>query len=247
MIGKIAYGYVWENGRKKPVNEDSLLFRTVKTKNGHLVVACICDGMGGVGHGELASGYVTEQLERWIFCECIPAMKRGGSMSVIKGKAVRFFCRLNQELFYFMRQQHIPLGTTASMLLLYEKKGYIFHIGDSRIYGFYPYPFLKSAAFEKQYTKDHKKEENVLTRCLGMTPEGEVDVCQFRLPKGECGFLLCTDGFYKKLNKKEKRCLAPGHFKSNRELERHLREIAKRLMDKGETDNISALYLKLSV
>lgn len=245
MKRTIAYGYVWEAGNKKAVNEDSLFLRSIKTKNGSLVVGCICDGMGGVGNGELASGYVAEQLERWVLNECFPAIKRGGKAAVIKGKGLRFFKKINKDLFYHMKTKRFPLGTTASVLILYEKKGYLFHIGDSRIYGFFSYPLFKDAAYRKQFTKDHRKEKNVLTRCLGLTPDGKVDFYQFKIPKGECGFLLCSDGFYRQLDKGVKTHLAPGRLKNNAEIEKRLKEIAGRVIQKGEKDNVSALYLKV--
>ncbi|MBQ7066299.1 MAG: serine/threonine-protein phosphatase [Lachnospiraceae bacterium] len=245
MKGKIAYGYVWETGNKKAVNEDSLLLRTIKTKNGSLVVGCICDGMGGIGNGELASGYVAEQLEQWVLNECLPAIRRGGTAVVIKGKGMRFFKKVNKELFYHMKTKRFPLGTTASVLILYEKKGYIFHIGDSRIYGFFSYLFFKGISLSRQFTKDHRKKTNVLTRCLGLTPDGRVDFYQFQIPKGESGFLLCSDGFYRQFDKGLKKYLAPARLKSNAEIEKRLKEIVKRLIQKGERDNVSALYVKV--
>lgn len=245
MKRKIAYGCLWEAGSKKTLNEDTLLLRTIKTRNGSLLVGCICDGMGGVGNGECASGYVAEQLEKWILKECFPAIKRNGKSVVIRGKGLRFFTKINKELFYYMRSKKIPLGTTASVLILYEKRGYIFHIGDSRIYGFFSYPVLKAVFRTKLFTKDHRKGANVLTRCLGLTPEGKVDFYQFKIPKGQCGFLLCSDGFYRMLEKSLKKRLSPKLLTSNGEIEKRLLEIAKRLMQKGEADNLSALYIRI--
>lgn len=245
MKRKIIYGYVWEAGAVKNVNEDSMLFRTIKTRNGSLAAGCICDGMGGVGNGEAASGYVAEQLERWLVSECLSAIRRSKSPIVIKGKGLRFFSKMNKTLFEYMKIKGIPMGTTASSLLLYERKGYVFHIGDSRIYRFFSYPFLKKQVRIKQLTKDHKKDAHTLTKCLGLTPDGRADFYQFTIPRGECGFLLCSDGFYRRLDKGQKKCLSPKLLRDGRTIEKRLKEMAERSMRKGEKDNISALYIKV--
>ncbi|MBD5545263.1 MAG: serine/threonine-protein phosphatase [Lachnospiraceae bacterium] len=245
MNRKIVYGYVWETGTVKKSNEDSLLLRTVKTKNGSLLMGCICDGMGGIGNGETASGYIAEQLEKWLFQECLPAIKRSKSPIVIKGKGFRFFQKVNRQLFEHMRQKAVPLGTTASLLILFGDWGYLFHIGDSRIYRLGSYPLLKKSVFVKQLTKDHKKDESTLTRCLGLTPKWEPDFFRFRIGKGPCGFLLCSDGFYRKLEQKQLQYLSPKLLKDGRHIERRLKEIAERIKKKGEPDNLSALYIKL--
>lgn len=245
MNRKIVYGYVWEAGTHKQINEDSLFFRTVKTKNGSLLIGCICDGMGGIGNGENASGYAVEQLERWIFKEFIPTIRRSKSNAVIRGKGVRLFQKINRELFRHMKLKKIPLGTTASLLILYEGKGYVFHIGDSRIYRFHSIPFLKKAVLVKRLTKDHKKDDSTLTRCLGLNPKGEPDFFRFSILKGSCGFLLCSDGFYRNLEKEQLKCLSPKLLKDGKNIQKRLWEIAERMKKKGERDNLSALYIKL--
>lgn len=245
MNRKIVYGYVWEAGNVKQINEDSLLLRTIKTKNGSLLIGCICDGMGGIGNGETASGYVVEQLEKWFLQECLWAVERSKSQIVIKGKVFRFFQKINRKLFEHMKLKAVPLGTTASLLFLFEDRGYIFHIGDSRIYQFCSCPLLKKTAFIRQLTKDHKKDESTLTRCVGLTPEWKPDFNCFRIRKGSCGFLLCSDGFYRRLEQKQLKCLSPKLLKDDRHIERRLKEIAERIKKGGEQDNLSALYIKL--
>ncbi|MCM1160812.1 MAG: serine/threonine-protein phosphatase [Roseburia sp.] len=245
MNKKIVYGYVWEIGTHKQINEDSLFFRTIKTKNGSLLIGCICDGMGGIGNGEIASGYAVEQLERWIFKELIPALRRSKSCDVIRGKGIRLFQKINRELFEHMKINRIPLGTTASLLILYEGKGYVFHIGDSRIYRLCSVPFLKKAVFIKSLTKDHKKDDSTLTRCMGLNPKGEPDFFQFSVSKRGCGFLLCSDGFYRHLEKEQLKCLSPKLLKDGRNIQKRLWEMGERMKKKGERDNLSALYIRV--
>lgn len=245
MNRKIVYGYAWEAGKVKEVNEDSLLLRTVKTKNGSLLIGCICDGMGGIGNGEIASGYAVEQLEKWFLQEFLWAVGRSKSRIVVKGKVFRIFQKMNRKLFEHMKIKAVPLRTTVSLLVLFEGRGYMYHIGDSRIYEFCAYPVLKKPVLIRRLTKDHKKDESTLTRCLGLTPDWKPDFHCFRIRKGACGFLLCSDGFYRKLEEKQLKCLSPKLLKDGRQIERRLKEMAERNMKRGEPDNLSALYIKL--
>ena len=47
-----------DRGIKKKINQDSLLVRSAMTKEGEILLAAVCDGMGGLEKGEVASGEV---------------------------------------------------------------------------------------------------------------------------------------------------------------------------------------------
>ena len=50
----MVFGYVYESGLR-PNNQDALLVRSTKLAQGELVMAVVCDGMGGEECGEQAS------------------------------------------------------------------------------------------------------------------------------------------------------------------------------------------------
>ena len=67
-----------DRGIKKKINQDSLLVRSAMTKEGEILLAAVCDGMGGLEKGEVASGEVIRALARW-FEETLPLLLSGGA------------------------------------------------------------------------------------------------------------------------------------------------------------------------
>lgn len=240
----VEYAYIWEKGPVKEVNEDSIFVRSVNTSGGELVIACVCDGMGGIGNGEIASGYAVEKFEKWFLNELIPTIGRTSKKVVIIGKGIRIFRQVNEELFAHMKTNNVALGTTASMLILFQKHFYLFHIGDSRIYEIRNRILFPEKTAILQLTRDHSVNEHTLTRCLGLNASGTPDVL-FGKIKSNGEYLLCSDGFRHIFSKKElSKILSPNQMSSEKVMKKRLLEIATRSMKKGERDNISAILLK---
>ena len=53
----------WNRGSVAACNQDSLTLQQVLTGRGRVLMAAVCDGMGGLQQGETASGYMTERLQ----------------------------------------------------------------------------------------------------------------------------------------------------------------------------------------
>ena len=45
-----------DRGNIKKINQDSALYKEAETENGTIMLAAVCDGMGGLQNGEVASG-----------------------------------------------------------------------------------------------------------------------------------------------------------------------------------------------
>lgn len=241
------FSYVWEKGRHKTINEDTLLVRSIHTAKGELIMACVCDGMGGLEYGQNASGYAAEELEKWFVKELMPSLEKGAKGATIRNKGIRIFEKINQVLFLYMRQKKVLLGTTASLLILFGKRYYCFHIGDSRVYK------LKSSSSGRAYknirqiTKDHKKEQHILNRCIGLNHDGKPDFYTGVISdNGRIGFLICSDGFTHIFSQKDiKKAFNPGEIKSEATIKKRLLEITNRSIERGEKDNITAVYIRL--
>ena len=52
-------------GIKKKTNQDSALILEAKTDIGNVLLTVICDGMGGLAKGEVASSTVIQAFSRW--------------------------------------------------------------------------------------------------------------------------------------------------------------------------------------
>ena len=52
------FGYNTDIGIRKESNQDALLIKTARSSRGNIGIFSICDGMGGLSNGELASATV---------------------------------------------------------------------------------------------------------------------------------------------------------------------------------------------
>ena len=191
-------------GRVRSNNEDTVWMDVDRS------IYVVADGMGGHAAGAVASQTAVQTITHELSAlEDIDHAQDGETSirerikqtieSAIRraGAAVYEKGRANPEL--------RGMGTTVSMLLLTEKRGYIAHVGDSRIY-------LLREGDVIQMTEDHsllnelkkqgrslptgaklKKYTNAITRAVGVYPDVNVDVLDFEIT-GDDTFLLCTDG-----------------------------------------------------
>lgn len=238
----MVFGYVYETGMRKS-NQDALLFRSTLLSEGELSMAVVCDGMGGEEKGEKASYECIRAFDCWYDRELLPVFIRGKQNSIkrmkqIKAKGMKIFHDINNSLFDDMRRHRERMGTTASVLIIYHKDYYLFHVGDSRIY--FVQRFFQKTKFICK-TKDHAKEHQ-LTRCLGLNKDYQPD---FLWGKTFCKeFLLCTDGFWGNYHEKIwEECLDVAYMVREDKICRRLNELAKDNLRNGIRDNISALWI----
>ena len=59
---------------------------------------------------------------------------------------------------------------------------------------------------------------------------------------GKQAFLLCTDGFYRTLDRESLKALLPKDISGEEQLERRLRTLGAAAEKRGEQDNLSAVY-----
>jgi serine/threonine protein phosphatase PrpC len=200
-----------DNGRQRDHNEDNFL---VDKK---LKVFVVADGMGGHAAGEVASSVCVRKV-RDVVVENRDVIERFGSGDAavdradilrILEHAVQTSCSSIYE-----RAKREPekrgMGTTCSLLLLAGDRGFIAHVGDSRVY-------LMRQGQVHQLSEDHslvnelvrrgklKLEEidgspyreykNAVTRAVGVYESVEVDTLDFDVLPGD-QFLLCSDGLH---------------------------------------------------
>ncbi|MBR2489022.1 MAG: serine/threonine-protein phosphatase, partial [Clostridia bacterium] len=80
---KYVSGLYTDVGIKKKTNQDSLLLHHAETKYGEVVFAVVCDGMGGLQKGEVASAELVNRFSLW-FKQSFPVLIAGGALDAEK-------------------------------------------------------------------------------------------------------------------------------------------------------------------
>ena len=230
-------GVYWCRGREADRNQDSVILQQVLTRRGRVLMAAVCDGMGGISQGETASGYVAESLQEWFYMELLYMIREKKRSWVIRRSLDRLTFHLQRQLQRYAGREEISLGTTMTVLVIWEKLYLVWHLGDSRAYR------LRGGRLE-QITTDHVHGTGKLTKCLGsfgyFVPEHTMGV----LRPGEA-VLLCSDGFRRRVTDQEiAGVMNPVGMIQEEQIERRLREIGEACMNRGERDNLSAVYVK---
>ncbi len=173
--------------------------------------AIVCDGMGGVHGGKVASTAAIEMVSEKIKKCYNPLM----SVSSIENLLLSSITTANVDVFdrgiYDSRLK--GMGTTIVTAVVKNNEVCIAHVGDSRAY------IIRDNEIE-QITKDHslvqemldkgqitKAEydnnpiKNIITRAMGVDEDIDIDFDYICLSEGEA-LLLCTDGLSGLVNDK---------------------------------------------
>lgn len=247
--------YFTDKGSKKAHNEDALAIRTADTIFGPLVLAAVCDGVGGMDKGELASSIAVRALSDW-FDDRLPVFVRDGYDFFRLRSGLEYEIRsISKDLFRYSKQNGIRMGTTLAALLYFDGHCITANVGDSRVYAV--------GGKLRQLTEDHslvqkeinegklKPEDaafydrrNVILQCLGMAAKLEPDISEWVLPENT--YLLCSDGFYHELRSEEISAeLMASAPRGESSVQHTLEELSKRCMGRGETDNITAVVVQV--
>lgn len=233
---KYLAGAYSEQGNYRKKNEDSLLFRIAKSEAGDIVMAVLCDGMGGHQKGELASKTLAEGFAEW-FENQLPFLTYDLSMEIISEQWKKIIQRENERIYQYGRENEIELGTTLTALFMAEGNFLIAHVGDCRAY--------RIDNRLRQLTTDHAlPERNVLLQCIGIGRQCEPEIFSGRVRKGEI-YLLCSDGFYQKVQPEMQEKLSSNQIVNEKGIRKHLKSLSSTARKRGEKDNISAVLVKV--
>lgn len=248
--------YHTDMGIKKKTNQDSLAIKIVDTPKGQAVFAVICDGMGGLSKGELASKEVICAYSDWFenqFTAMVdndsfdPALLRNqwGSIAVFE----------NEKLKAYGEKNGIMIGTTISAILMYDEKYYIIHVGDSRVYEIQNEPiqltndqtFVAREVAAGRMTEEQAETDSrrsVLLQCIGASPVVEPDFVYGEIKK-HATYMLCSDGFRHKISKKEMvEKLGPDASVDEQAMQYGCQFLTELVKYRKETDNITVLLIK---
>ncbi|MDE6743505.1 MAG: protein phosphatase 2C domain-containing protein, partial [Lachnospiraceae bacterium] len=244
---------LYEKGQRES-NQDSIALHKIVTLYGEAVLAVVCDGMGGMDEGETASGYVAERMSCWFYEELPPLLERRVGMKGIARSVERKLFHMHINLKEYGKRKKIVTGTTVSILLVTDKKYLICHLGDSAIYRIdrKRVCYRRICAFSdgdfgrrvRRMTGIHGDAASGLERCIGSGKYYPPDIMRGRLRK-HMAFLVSSDGFWHHLKEEEiGNTFQAEYVEDTGWAEKRLRALAAKAIRRGETDNISAIYLE---
>ena len=236
----------WDKGAR-PGNQDSVSLQEVRICGKKVLFALVCDGIGGLQEGEVASGLVAERMTEWFYGEGVDMLRCHKSRKKIKKAGFRALYGCNEELRDYGAKKDLKLGTTITMLLLWDKKYMLWHSGDTRAYCIRS-PITgrrRYLAKIKQLTKDHTINNHTLIRCIGSFAWKEPENYSGRI-RGRSTFLLCSDGFRNQISEERLgEALQPSVSESAKQLRGCLKELAEYAKRQGEQDNLSAVAIRI--
>lgn len=244
-------------GTCKGTNQDSICIMEAQTGDGNVLFAAVCDGMGGLEQGEVASAQMIGELSAW-FARQLPAqLVCPDPVSEVRWCWDRMFKRVNQQLAAYGRQHRIHMGTTATALVVLPNGSYLIgHVGDTRVYRISDQHIRVVTEDQTVVVREVQQgrltpeeaeadpRRSVLLQCIGASRIVEPVYYSGCVVPDEC-WLLCSDGFRHEISAQEiQEALRPESNRSEADMEHHLRTLVETDKDRMEQDNISAILIR---
>ncbi len=242
-------------GIEKSINQDSMLVKIIRTGRGRVVLAVVCDGMGGLNRGELASASVIHAFNNWSNTELPALCSHGFDETVLREHWNRLVNEQNMLLRSYGDRNGVRLGTTIAALLLTESMYYILCVGDSSVYKISDKTqklTVDQTLAIKEVMLGHITEEqaktderrNVLLQCIGAYDTVE--------PEMICGtaaedtvFMLCSDGFRHEIDEDEMfEKFSPKVLVNEKIMKSNAQELIGLAKLRKERDNISVVLIR---
>lgn len=192
---------------KRNNNEDFVLFHDRQDAHSRFII--LCDGMGGHGHGEIASNTVANAVFQYL-------KDTGKDEYTAQDLQDALDAATSTLTAVDKYDDEKPMGTTLVVAVVNKMNVLVGHVGDSRCYLF------DENGIKKFRTKDHSKvaeaveaeiltedeafessHKNILTRCI-MSGKSDVKIdTDILLIENNDRLLLCSDGVNDAIREKD--------------------------------------------
>lgn len=242
-------------GILKKVNQDSCLVKEAVTSKGSILFAAICDGMGGLKNGEVASACVIRDLDQWFEHSLAVLAYDGFTVGALKKSLNRMIFSADEKIKLYGKKEG-ACGTTLSGVLLAKGRYLTVNVGDSRVYRISddgPHQLTHDQTLAQLRADDGKitqqealtdPGQSVLLQCIGSGGE-VVPAYTEGTYEPDSVFFLCSDGFRHRLSAEEiGELFGPGKMTTEKAMEKALRTGTEAVMRRKEKDNITAIVLR---
>lgn len=242
-------------GISKSTNQDSLTNMVVNTPQGRMTFTVLCDGMGGLAKGEVASASVIRAFRNWAITELPKLCETQIEDAVIRSQWEKIVSEENQTIKAYGASQGVRLGTTVVAMLLTQTRYYILNVGDSRAY--------ELTIGIRQITSDQTfvareialgnmtpeeaacdSRRNVLLQCVGASDNVYPDMF-FGDVQPNAIYMLCSDGFRHEITPEEIYAnLQPGVLFDDNSMQQNTIRLIELNKQRQERDNISVALVR---
>lgn len=237
-------------GMVRPHNEDAVLVGTWSSQDRldtpwmslialqTPLVCVVADGLGGHGGGAAASALAVESLRR-------QQHQFGRGESAIRTELLAIHQRLCSVI--ERRPGQSAPGTIVAGLVLEQGRGWVFNVGDSRVYrfrdGFLTQLSTDDVPDPSYGDSGEPRTSHRITQCLGVFSEPPEPHIHRLTPADGDLFLLCSDGLTEMLNLDTlEAVLAAG---APRDLGGTVANLAAAALTAGGFDNISIILARI--
>ena len=251
-------------GTTKATNQDSYMGQVVDTSIGRIAFGILCDGMGGLTNGEVASATVVNAFKKWIadylpqLCDESNAAGQVSNDNAIVEGFTHLAQSLNERIKAYGRQLRSNLGTTLVAILITPQKFYVINVGDSRAYlidngvtvitkdqTVVAREVEQGRLTPEQAMVDPRR--SVLLQCIGASDTVNPDIF-IRDTSANAVYMLCSDGFRHEITEEEIYYkLNPSVILDKAGSEACMRDLVEACKARGERDNISCLLIRTIV
>lgn len=242
-------------GLTKKTNQDSFVVRALTTPLGKMAFAVLCDGMGGLANGEVASASLVNAFVKWSD-ERLPVLCQTGlTDAAVRDDWVAMATEFNEKIKVYGKKIGAPAGTTLTALLLTPTRYYIINVGDTRAYEI----FSSVTVLTKDQTVVAREVElgnltpeeaetdsrrSVLLQCIGASDTVYPDMF-FGDTKQNAVYMLCSDGFRHEITPEEIYAyLNPAVMTDAETMKQNMESLIALDKQRQERDNITSVSIR---
>lgn len=239
----LQYPVQWHSGSRtdvgmvREINEDALICRP------DIGLWAVADGMGGHQVGDLASHMIVQALE-----QVPPQTRLPDFVEVVE----QCLMTVNTDIIAYSEQalNHATMGSTLVSLLIWGQVGACLWAGDSRLYRLrgnhlsqlsrdhsHVQELIEMGVIEPEEAEGHP-QANVITRAIGVEPNGLIDLNVFNTQRGDT-FLLCSDGLYNSVSE-----AAMTQTLAQTDTEQAAQALVDLALANGAPDNVSVIVVR---
>lgn len=247
-------------GSVKTVNQDAYCVLVGQAGPKEVGLLAVCDGVGGLSSGELASSVAVRELSRWFEGGVAKGLADGASAGGLALPDVRrlwagFLGDLNGRMWGYSQSLNVRMGTTFTGMVLAGGGFVVGHVGDCRAYRLGPEGAelltrdqtlvqreLDAGRISAKQARRHP-QASVILQALG-AQESLAPAFSFGEAAPGDTLLICSDGLHRRLDEGDFALLSEAEGTEEALLDA-LDTLIARVVDRGEKDNITAVCARI--